>query len=155
MTRDNAFAQWLPLARTTTLHQSSTAQSNYDLKRAVQLTRKLCAICRKLHHLFGSFAVANERQLLAEIGLPVLLQKLTIVQLVRHSGLELAGDFLGNGPAAKRALLGPFSGDAGFTSSSAIPRRRQPRVLLSIPSKLCDSHLWFRSLHRYSDFCRP
>ncbi|RMV48145.1 hypothetical protein ALP10_200116 [Pseudomonas syringae pv. helianthi] len=40
-------------------------------------------------------------------------------------------DFLGYRPATKRAQLGPFSGEAGFTSS-AILRRRLHRILLTL-----------------------
>ncbi|WP_206211714.1 hypothetical protein, partial [Pseudomonas viridiflava] len=68
-----------------------------------------------------------------------------------YSGLELAMDFLGYRPATKRAQLGPFSGEASFTSL-AILRQRLRRVLLSTLSRLCDSRLLSRSPHLYSGF---
>lgn len=90
-----------------------------------------------------AFLYPKEWLLLAESGFPVLLRKFTTVEVVRRSGLELSGDLVGYRPAAKRALLGPFSGEAGFTSS-AIPRRRLHRILLSNLSVPCDSSLWSR-----------
>lgn len=77
-----------------------------------------------------------------------LLRILTPVHVVSHSG-----DFVGYRPAAKRALLGPFSGKAGFISS-AILRRHQRRVLLSTLSMSCDSRLWSLRLRRCLGFCK-
>lgn len=76
------------------------------------------------------------------------------VHVFRHSGLGLSDDLVGYRPAAKRALLGPFSGEAGF-SSSAIPRRHQRRFLLSTLSMSCDSRLWSLLLRLCVGFCRP
>lgn len=89
----------------------------------------------------------------AESGLPVVLQKLTTVRVVCNSDLELSRGPMCISPAAKRALLGPFSDKAGFTSS-AIPRRHLHRILLSRLSMPCDSRLWSRSPHLYSGFCK-
>lgn len=67
--------------------------------------------------------------------------------------LELSGDLMSYRPVAKRALLGPFSDEAGFTSS-AILRPRLHRILFSRLSMPCDSRLWSRSLHLCWGFCK-
>lgn len=97
---------------------------------------QLPSACEELSYdLNGSF--------FAESGLPVVLQKLSTVRVVSNSDLELSREPTGISPAAKRALLDPFSGEASFTSS-AIFRRRLPRILLSKLSVPCDSRLWSR-----------